>query len=315
MNKKGASLFVLFILVGWYASANETPTQRFLLDGGMWQDYLSDSTEIWVVNPLPTGPAELLQRQQNLAARVLNLNVSTENPATLARLQKRLDEMKTMIPTDEVQSGRVERDERGSGYWTVDGFGNRVWRSGTSRTVLREVARSSSPELTRSVVGIAMNIELPELEMRIASLEGIYRTWLSRTNQMSTSQTQGIIRAANLAYLDNLTQFISQLRELKHEYDAIQLEAGRGERERNQRITEWSGFEQRHLPVLHSFLEQGRVEKFVADESSFFNLPALQSGQLKIIACRIGPRTLFFDANNTQNHPLKLLPFGVVEGN
>lgn len=263
------------------------------------------------MSALPAGPAELLQRQQALAARVLNLNVSTDNPDTMARLQQRLDDLKTMIPADEVQSGRVERSER-MGYWSYDSFGNRVWRSGQSYTVLREVARSSSPELTRSVVGVAMNIQLSDLEVRIAALEGTYRTWLSRTNQMSTSQTQGIIRQANLSYLENLSEFIGQLRALKREYDAIQLEASRGQRERNQRVEEWSVFEQRHLPVLHTFLEQGRIQRFIADDSGFFHLPPSQPGEQKILACTIGPRTLFFDANNRQNHPLQLLPFGLV---
>jgi hypothetical protein len=307
------SLLALLPLVASQLFSEKTTTQRYLLDGGVWQDYLTQAPEIWIVGALPAGPADLLQRQQALAARVLNLNVTTDNPATVARLQHRLDDLKTMIPSDEVQTGRVERSERsGSRHWYYDAFGTQVWRSGPSYTVMREVSRSSSPELTRSVIGLAMNIELADLEVRIAALEGTYRTWLSRTNQMSTSQTQGIIRQANLSYLENLNEFIGQLRALKREYDAIQVEASRGERERAQRIAEWSAFEQRHLPVLHSFLEQGGIQRYVADDAGFFHLPPVQPGELKILACSMGPRTLFFDANNRQHHPLQLLPFGLA---
>lgn len=313
MKIKAGIFCISLLLFCNLAYSDETTSQRYLLDGGVWQDYLSQSPEIWIVSALPAGPAELLQRQQALAARVLNLNVSTDNPATMARLQQRLDDLKAMIPADEVQSGRVERSERGRGTLHRSLSGDSwFYRSGQSYTVLREVARSSSPELTRSVVGVAMNIQLSDLEVRIAALEGTHQTWLNRTNQMSASGTQGIIRQANLSYLENLSEFIGQLRALKREYDAIQLEASRGQRERNQRVEEWSVFEQRHLPVLHTFLEQGRIQRFIADDSGFFHLPPSQPGEQKILACTIGPRTLFFDANNRQNHPLQLLPFGLA---
>lgn len=297
--------------------AEPSQTANHVVLNEPWNTYFRSKPTLLVIPEISKGMADLLAEEQRLIKSVLDSGGGTNASSEYITLEDKLEELKTVIPQAETDSGYVPRSSRRYGsYSYVSGdtvYTNSRYYYGTY-TVLREKTMSSSPEMTRSVEGIAHNSTLEDLDQRIDALQQIQRTWNRKTSEISPSGTSGIMRSANLAYLEGLRDFTSEFMNLRKELRAVKQQQEVIQKNRSNILTDWKSFENSRLTLLDEYLNANATARIEPSSKDIYELPDFQ-GQKLIYACEIGERTLYFDLSNkhSDQHPFVLVNVAPVQ--
>ncbi|HAV14297.1 MAG TPA: hypothetical protein DCX06_12510 [Opitutae bacterium] len=295
----------------------EPETANHVVLNEPWNSYFRSTPQILIVPKLSKGIADILNQEQELIRSVLDSGGDTSSSSEYIALEDKLEELKTVIPQSETDSGYVPRSSRRYGtYSYISGdtiYTNRRYYYG-SYTILKEKTMSSSPELTRSVEGIAHNATLDDLDQRIDALQRILRQWSRKTSEMSPNGTSGIMRSANEAYLDGLREFTQEFTGLRSELRKIENRQQAILKNRAVILAEWKSFENTRLALLDEYLTANASETLSPSSAGIFEIPALENQKL-IYACVIGARTLYFELTKQNNdlHPFVLVNVAPVQ--
>lgn len=288
--------------------ADGTPRQ-FMLITGPWQTYLSEPPEIYSLRTVSSDIDEMLNREQSLVKRVLESNAAITDTSDYSALKDRLDSLKSEIPGATTSKGHVKRS---SSYRR-----SYVSSSGTiyqnsypyyySYTVFREKEKSSAPELVRSVQSVAGNATLKDLDQRIDALQQLSAKWKRRNSMMSANGTEGIMRDANEAYVVGLDAFTKDLIELRMDLRKIEQAQANKEQQKASLMQQWQLFEQQQLPILKHYFEGSKLATLSPEAGNQYQIPSEYLHGRLILACQIGPRTLFFEIEGRhEDHPFVL---------
>ncbi|MEN8661459.1 MAG: hypothetical protein ACN4GF_00615 [Lentimonas sp.] len=285
-------------------------TKDYIVLNEPWNTYFRSEPTILVLPKLSQGISNILNEEQLLIKSVLDSGGKANANSEYIALGDKLEELKTIIPQAETGSGYVPSRSRRYGTYTSSGgsvYINSRYYYGYY-TVLRSKTMSSSPEMTRSVEGIAHNATLEDLDHRIDALQQIQRSWNRRTAEMSTSGTSGIMRSANLAYLDGLRGYAQEFTSIRKELRAIERKQEAVQRNRVNILADWEAFEAKRLNILEDYFNSNAIDKISPSEESIYKLPSFKDHKL-LYACEIGERTLYFDITDKQSdqHPFVLI--------
>ena len=276
-----------------------------------WNKYFRSTPKLLVVPKISTGMANLLAEEQRLIKSVLDSGSDANSSSEYVALEDKLEELKAVIPQAETGSGYVPRSSRRYGsYSYISGgtvYTNSRYYSGYY-TVLREKTMSSSPEMTRSVEGIAHNATIEDLDQRIDALKQIQRSWNRKTTEMSPNGTSGIMRSANLAYLEGLRDFTAEFTNLRKELRGIKQKQTAIQKNRSNILSDWQTFENSRLELLKDYLNSNATEHVEISGNDIYTLPDF-AGKKLLYACEIGERTLYFDLTDkhSKHHPFVLV--------
>ncbi|MGJ8652106.1 MAG: hypothetical protein ACSHX8_02420 [Opitutaceae bacterium] len=282
-----------------------------------WNRYFRSKPKILIVPQLSEGIADLLEQEQTLIKSVLDSGGSANASSEYITLEDKLEELKTVIPQTGTSTGYVPRYRRysSSGTYTSGSnvYINDRYYSGYY-AVLRYKTMSSSPEMTRSVENVAHNATLDGLDQRIDALQQILRSWRHKTSIMSTTGTSGVMRRANLAYLEDLAGFTQEFVKLRQELRDINQRQDAIQRNKTNILSEWKAFEDTRLPLLEEYLQSNASDTVSASPSDVYILNDYE-GKRILYACEIGERTLYFDLSNkhSSKHPFVLVDVAPVE--
>jgi len=255
-------------------------TRHFTLLTGPWSKYISVPPKIYTFDKISSGIETLLTTEQKLIQAVLEADVNVAETSAHGALNDRLDELKAAVPSAETRSGYV-----------------------------RSNSKSSSPELVRSVSGLAANASLTtkDLDQRITALQHLNSTWTRRTAVMGTNATAGIMRDANEAYLDGLRQYTSDFIQLRKELRIIKSEQSKRAANKSNIIAEWNQFEQQNLHILNKFLHDNHTAIIDPTKGADYLINKDKLNGTLILVCNIGPRQLYFELNGRNPfHPFTL---------
>lgn len=284
-----------------------------------WNTYFRSTPKILIVPELSEGIADLLEQEQTLVKSVLDSLGSAGSSSEYVTLEDKLEELKSVIPQTETNSGYVRRQRSTSNSYAYSSsssssvsINNRYY--GGYYTVLRYKTMSSSPEMTRSVENIAHNATLEDLDQRITALQQIISKWNRRTAEMTASGTSGIMRSANIAYLEDLTIFTQEFVNLRKELRAINQKQTTIQQNKTAILSEWKAFENTRLALLDEYLQSNASEIVTLSPSNVYVLNDYEGKKL-IYSCEIGDRTLYFDLTNkhSEKHPFVLIDVAPVE--
>ena len=281
----------------------ETPveTLHFTLLTGPWSKYLSVPPKIYTFDKISSGIETLLTTEQELIQAVLEADVDVAETSAHSALNDRLDELKAAAPSAETSSGYVRSSS--SSYRRTYISGNTIYTHSSpyyyGYSVFRAKQKSSSPELVRSVSGIAANASLTikDLDQRINALQHLTSTWSRRTSTMSTNGTAGIMRDANEDYLEGLKNYTSDFIQLRKELRAIKSEQSKKAANKSNIIESWNQFETQNLQVLNKFFHDNQTAIIEPTKGSDYLISKDKLTGTLILVCKIGPRQLYFELN------------------
>ena len=292
---------------------NEKPieTLRFTLLTRPWSKYLSVPPKIYMFDKIPSGIEKLLATEQKLIQAVLEADVDMAETSAYSTLNDRLDELKAAAPSAETSSGYVRSSS--SRYRRSYISGDTIYAHSSpyyyGYSVFRAKQKSSSPELVRSVSGLAANATLTveDLDQRITALQHLRSTWSRRTSTMSTNGTAGIMRDANEDYLEGLRQYTSDFIQLRKELRAIRSEQSKKAANKSNIIQSWNQFEQQNLHILNKFFQDNQTAIIEPTKGADYLISKDKLNGPLILVCTIGPRQLYFKLNGRNPfHPFAL---------
>lgn len=292
-------------------------TKSFTVLTDPWSKYFQAKPIIYLLPSLSKGVTQLLEDQQRLAKEILsNTGQINERPEYI-ELEEDLAQLKMAVPGAETASGYSRRytryySPRSYSYVSPDGS-YAYARSGNSYsgyyTSFRNVHKSSSPALARSIENIVYNASVNDLGQRISALKQMIRTWSRRTNVMSPNGVEGVMRDANLAYLSSLKDYTGEWIRLQKRLKQVELLITAESMKTAERLEEWQAFELNRLPVIADYIERNHSHK-AAENNAIYELPL---GKIKLptilLACEIGERILYFNLSHGRHpdHPFRLI--------
>lgn len=293
-----------------YLTTEQINARTFALDAGPWQKYLSSPPKIFVIKRPSRDIQKLLTTEQELIKMVIEADVSVSETTEYSALEERLQELQTAIPQAETRTGYVKSSRK---------YYKRTYVSGSTiytnsypyyynYRVFKEKAQSSSPELVRSVLSIATNAELKDLDSRINALQHFISKWKRKISLMSTNGTEGIMRKANTAYISGLEDYTGEFIKLNTELKRIEQAQEARKAQRANIIQNWQNFENTNLKLLQNYFQQSDIEVISTDSGMSYQITETQLKKSLILACEIGPRTLYFEIDGrSAHHPFALL--------
>jgi hypothetical protein len=286
-------------------------TLRFTLLTRPWSKYLSVPPKIYTFDNISSGIEKLLATEQKLIQAVLEADVDVAETSAYSTLNDRLDELKAAAPSAETSSGYVRSSS--SGYRRTYISGDTIYTHSypyyNGYSVFRAKQKSSSPELVRSVSGLAANATLTveDLDQRITALQHLSSTWSRRTSTMSTNGTAGIMRDANEDYLEGLRQYTSDFIQLRKELRTIRSEQSKKAANKSNIIKNWNQFEQQNLHILNKFFQDNHTAIIEPTKGADYLINKDKLNGTLILVCNIGPRQLYFELNGRNPfHPFTL---------
>ena len=291
----------------------QTPSEtlHFALLTGPWSKYLNAPPQIYTFDKISTGIETLLTTEQELIQAVLEADVNVAETSAHSALNDRLDELKAAAPSAETSSGYVRSSS--SSYRRTYISGNTIYTHSSpyyyGYSVFRAKQKSSSPELVRSVSGLAANASLTTkgLDQRINALQHLTSTWSRRTSTMGTNGTAGIMRDANEAYLKGLQNYTADFIQLRKELRVIKSEQSKRAANKSNIIASWNQFEQQNLHVLNKFFHDNQTDIIEPTKEADYLISKDKLKGTLILVCSIGPRQLYFELNGRNPlHPFTL---------
>ena len=291
-------------------------TKPFTVLTDPWSKYFQTEPILYLLPSLPKGVTQLLEDQQRLAKEILSKTGQINERPEYIELKEDLAQLKMAVPGAETASGYSRRYTRSysPSYSYVSPDGSYAYaRSGNGYsgyyTSFRNVHKSSSPALARSIENIVYNASVDDLGQRISALQQMIRTWSRRTNVMSPNGVEGVMRDANLAYLSSLKDYAGDWIRLQKRLKQVELLITAESMKTGERLEEWQAFEFNRLPVIADYIERNHSYKAAAD-NAIYELPL---GEMKhptiLLACEIGERTLYFNLSHGRHpdHPFRLI--------
>lgn len=289
-----------------------SPSKRYMVLTDPWSKYFRSEPVVFLLPSMSKGVARLLREQQTLAKEILSSNGDFADRPEFLELARELDLLKSAIPGAVTRSGYRQHRYYSSSraYVSPDGtFASaRSGRRGYY-TTFKNVHKSSSPALARSIEGIVYNASVEDLDQRIAALQQLIRVWSRRTGTLSPNGFEGIMREANMAYLDSLKDYLQDWVKLhgrrQHVENLVETEVTR----REERLSQWQSFEVNRLPAIANYVERNHAFKAPTHDGSLSLPEAHADHPVVLIACRMGERTLFFDLSDgpSSDHPFRLV--------
>lgn len=124
---------------------------------------------------------------------------------------------------------------------------------------------------------------------------------------MSANGTEGIMRDANEAYVVGLDAFTKDLIELRMDLRKIEQAQANKEQQKASLMQQWQLFEQQQLPILEHYFEGSKLATLSPEAGNQCQIPSEYLHGRLILACQIGPRTLFFEIEGRhEDHPFIL---------
>lgn len=284
----------------------------FIVLNQPWDKYFAEPPSILLVDGMSKGIAELLREEQALIKSVLDSGSEAGSSSEYVLLEDKLDQLKSVIPQAETSSGYVRSTARTRYPYTYAGY-DYAYSSYYRRyyTVMRQKSASSSPEMIRSVEGIAHNATLEDLDQRIQALQSILSKWRKQTSEMNPNGTTGIVREANEVYLAGLQNYLSDFQEIRRELRQVEAKQDQIVQNRAVILQEWQAFENSRLPVLEEYFNSNAVARVTANAEGMFVMKA-DDNLDRIYACKIGTRMLYFklSTNDHTLHPFTMVNVG-----
>ena len=288
-------------------------TKSFTVLTDPWSKYFQAKPIIYLLPSLSKGVTQLLEDQQRLAKEILSSSGQINERPEYIVLEEDLAQLKFAVPGAETASGYSRRSYSPS-YNYISSDGSHIYsRTGGSYsgyyTTFRNVHKSSSPALARSIENIVFNASIDDLDQRISALQQMMRTWSRRTNIMSLNGVEGIMRDANLAYLSSLKDYAGEWVRLQKRLKQVESLITAESAKKAARLEEWRAFELNRLTVIADYVERNHSHKAGADNATY----ELPLGEMKqptvLLACEIGERTLYFNLSHGRHpdHPFRLV--------
>ena len=288
-------------------------TKSFTVLTDPWSKYFQANPIIYLLPSLSKGVTQLLEDQQRLAKEILSNTGQISDRPEYVELEEDLAQLKFAVPGAATASGYSRRYYSPS-YSYISYDGNYIYSRTGSRysgyyTIFRNVHKSSSPALARSIENIVYNASVDDLDQRISALQQMLRAWTRRTNLMSLNGTEGVMRDANQAYLSSLKDYAGEWVRLQQRLKQVESLITAEKTKEAARLEEWQTFELNRLPVITDYIERNHAHKAGADNGTY----ELPLGEMKqptvILACEIGERTLYFNISDYRHpdHPFRLV--------
>jgi len=287
----------------------------FTLITDPWSRYFRLEPNLIILPKLTKGIEDLLNEQQQRAREILSNTGQPADRPEYIQLEEELESLKSAVPGAETRSGygRSRRYSSPSPYSYVSPDGSYAYaRSGSSSyyyTVFNRVHKSSSPELARSVENIIYNASLEDLDQRIDGLRQLYRTWSRKTNIMSPNGVEGVMREANMAYLEGIQEYTSEVVQLQGRLKRVQNLIDSEMAKKEARWEEWRSFESNRLPVIQEYVKHHKTLEIEPNNGKYEIPAAVANKNVILLACKIGDRTLYFnlDSQAYSKHPFRLI--------
>ena len=294
-------------------TAGETKSFTVLTDP--WSKYFQTEPIVYVLPFLSKGVTQLLEDQQRLAKEILSNTGQMSDRPEYVELKEDLALLKMAVPGAETASGYSRRSySQVPGYSYVSPDGNYAYsRTGSSYsgyyTIFREVHKSSSPALARSIENIVYNASVDDLDQRINALQQMLRTWSRRTNLLSPNGVEGVMRDANQAYLSSLKDYLGEWVQLQKRLKQVESLITAEKAMKAARLEEWQTFEHNRLPVITDYIKRNYAHKASADNGTYELLLGEMKQPTVLLACEIGERTLYFNLSQGRHpdHPFRLI--------
>jgi hypothetical protein len=291
-------------------------TKSFTVLTDPWSKYFHKEPIIYLLPSLSKGVTQLLEDQQRLAKEILSNTGQISDRPEYVELEEDLDQLKMAVPGAKTASGYSRRYTRSYSpsysYASTDGS-YAYAKSGSNYsgyyTSFRNVHKSSSPALARSIENIVFNASVDDLDQRISALQQMTLTWSRRTNTMSPNGVEGVMRDANLAYLSSLKDYAGEWVRLQKRLKQVESLITAENAKKAARLEKWQAFELNRLPVIADYVERNHHHKAAADNATY----ELPLGEMKqpavLLACEIGERTLYFNLSHGRHpdHPFRLV--------
>jgi len=288
-------------------------TKSFTVLTDPWSKYFQAKPIIYLLPSLSKGVTQLLKDQQRLAKEILSNTGQISDRPEYVELEEDLAQLKFAVPGAETASGYSRRSYSPS-YSYISSDGSYIYsRTGSSYSgyysIFRNVHKSSSPALARSIENIVYNASVDDLDQRISALQQMVRTWTRRTNLMSPNGVEGVMRDANHAYLSSLKDYAGEWVRLQKRLKQVESLITAEKTKKAARLEEWQTFELNRLPVIADYIERNHAHKAGADNGNY----ELPLGEMKqptvLLACEIGERTLYFNISDYRHpdHPFRLV--------
>ena len=291
-------------------------TKPFTLLTDPWSKYFQAEPIIYLLPSLSKGVTQLLEEEQRLAKEILSSPGQINERPEYIELEEDLAQLKMAVPGAETVSGYSRRYTRSysPSYSYVSSDGSYAYtRSGGNYsgyyTSFRNVHKSSSPALARSIENIVFNASIDDLDQRISALQQMMRTWSRRTNIMSPNGVEGIMRDANLAYLSSLKDYTGEWVRLHKRLKQVESLITAESAKTAARLEEWQAFELSRLPVIADYVERNHSHKARVDNATY-ELPLDKMKHATVLlACKIGERILYFNLSQGRHtdHPFRLI--------
>lgn len=286
----------------------DSKIHTFALIAGPWQKYLRSAPEIYAVSSMSSDVKNLISEEQRLIKSVIEADVSVNETSDYLALEERLDELQTSIPSAETRSGYVQSSRRY--YRRTYVSGGTIYTNSYpyySYRVFREKAKSSSPELVRSVQSIATNATLEDLDQRIDALQHFIAQWKRKISLMSSNGTEGIMREANTAYIEGLEDYTREFIKLNASLRKIEEAQEAKKAEKRVILDDWNLFEATSLEIIRRYFEDSSLDVISAFDGLNYRLTEAQLEKSLILACEIGTQTVYFEIDGRNpNHPFIL---------
>ena len=288
-------------------------TKSFTVLTDPWSKYFQAKPIIYLLPSLSKGVTQLLEDQQRLAKEIISSSGQISDRPEYIELEEDLAQLKFAVPGAETVSGYSRRSYSPS-YNYISSDGSYIYsRTGGSYsgyyTTFRNMHKSSSPALARSIENIVYNASVDDLDQRISALQQMMRNWSRRTNIMSPNGVEGIMRDANLAYLSSLKDYAGEWVRLQKRLKQVESLITAESAKKAARLEEWQAFELNRLTVIADYVERNHSHKAGADNATY----ELPLGEMKqptvLLACEIGKRTLYFNLSHGRHpdHPFRLV--------
>jgi hypothetical protein len=295
-------------------------TQLFSVVTDPWSKYFRAEPTLIILPKLTQGVEDLLNEQQQRAREILSNTGQLADRPEYIQLEEELESLKSAVPGAETRSGYGRSYSRSYSpshtYVSSDGS-TAYFRTGSGGshyyTVFHRVHKSSSPALARSVENIIFNASLDDIDQRIEALRQLYRTWSRKTNVMSPNGVEGVMRAANQAYLDGILGYTMEVVQLQSRLKRVQALIDAESAKKETGLEEWRSFEANRLPVIREYIQRHTKLQVAAEDGTFRVPTALLENHVILLACTIGERTLYFDlrAGSHSKHPFRLVAMGI----
>lgn len=281
-----------------------------------WSKYFRADPTLIILPKLTRGVEDLLNEQQQKAREILSNTGHPGDRPEYIQLEEELESLKSAVPGAETRSGygRSSRRYYSSPRSYVSSDGSTAYvNSGSSRnyyyTVFNRVHKSSSPALARSVENIIYNATLEDIDQRIEALRQLQRVWARKTNVMSPNGVEGVMREANIAYLEGIRGYTDEVIQLQSRLKRVQALIDAESAKKGARLDEWRSFEANRLPIIQEYIERNLQVQVVAENGQYELPSALLKKHVILLACTIGERTLYFDlkADSHGKHPFRLV--------